>query len=90
MHETWKRQALCRLLDLSPDLFFSPHGRHVAIEQSAKRVCRACIVQEDCLNFALNSNIRHGLWGGLTPTERRAERRRRVMLTQPQSIDQSA
>lgn len=90
MNEEWMRQALCRLFDLSPNLFFSPHGRHIAIEQSAKRVCSACIVREDCLNYALERNIKDGLWGGMTKAERRREQRRRVLLVHPQSIDQSA
>ncbi|WP_435059092.1 WhiB family transcriptional regulator [Streptomyces sp. bgisy060] len=50
-------------------LFF--HGpRNTRDRQQAKQVCATCPVRRDCLNFALENKIEHGLWGGLTLKER--------------------
>lgn len=39
-------------------------------EQRAKTVCASCIVRQECLEQALNSGERYGIWGGLTDAER--------------------
>ena len=44
--------------------------------REALRVCDACTVQVECLQYALDRNILDGLWGGLVPHERRDLRRR--------------
>lgn len=48
----------------------------------AKRVCDLCPVREECLDYALDQKERYGMWGGLTPIERRRierkERRQRL------------
>ena len=41
----------------------------------AKAVCRACPVRDQCLDWALEQGIDHGVWGGLAGDERRALRR---------------
>lgn len=43
----------------------------VAREQRAKAVCAKCMVRTQCLEHALRSNERYGIWGGLTDNERR-------------------
>ena len=43
----------------------------------AKAVCRACPARVQCLDWAVETNERAGVWGGATPDERaqiRAER----------------
>lgn len=41
------------------------------------RVCERCTVKVECLQYALDRYIDDGLWGGLTPNERKELRRRR-------------
>lgn len=67
----WRTQAACRGLD--PDLFF-PDDDHGA--ELAKELCRHCDVQIDCLNYAQDTRMTDGIWGGLDPRERRIARRR--------------
>lgn len=65
----WQNEALCREVEL--DIFFpKPPVNH----EPAKRVCRLCPVIDECLNFALETDQVHGVWGGWSP------RRRRVYL----------
>jgi WhiB family transcriptional regulator, redox-sensing transcriptional regulator len=57
-------------------LFFPPsvaERRDVreAREARAKMICAQCIVQQECLEFALRVHEPHGIWGGLTEAERR-------------------
>lgn len=72
----WRELAACR--DHPNDLFF-PAGETgpaaVQIEK-AKGICGTCEVSDECLLFALESNQRDGIWGGLTADERRRLRRR--------------
>jgi len=44
----------------------------------AKRVCGSCIHQTECAEWAI-ANEQHGIWGGLTPMERRTIRIRKKM-----------
>ena len=36
----------------------------------AKAICSRCEVQRHCLDMAVRSAERHGIWGGLTERER--------------------
>ena len=75
----WMRQAACRGQGF--DAWFSTD--EVGEEtDAARRVCAGCPVRTECLDYALDCSIRHGLWGGLSPSERAAlNRRRRPQLT---------
>jgi WhiB family transcriptional regulator, redox-sensing transcriptional regulator len=42
----------------------------------AKQVCRGCPVRTECLVYAMETPVDHGVWGGLTERERRRLRRR--------------
>jgi WhiB family transcriptional regulator, redox-sensing transcriptional regulator len=68
----WDDEAACQSTD--PDLFF-PTGELSV--QTAKRICRGCPVRTQCLEFALDARLEHGVWGGLTENERRSLRRSR-------------
>ena len=76
--DTWRDHALCR--DTDPDLFFpvGTTGQALVSIDYAKQVCSECIVSEDCLDFALDTNQDSGIWGGLSEEERRVIRRRRA------------
>ncbi len=82
----WRELSACR--DSDPTLFFPIGTTGGAIEQieAAKQICAMCTVQEDCLQYALESNQEAGVWGGYAEDERRrlrkrwlAERRRRAL-----------
>lgn len=55
-----------------PDLWFAEELDTVAQARAdeAKRLCRGCTVQSDCLDAALVRGERYGIWGGLTTDER--------------------
>jgi len=37
----------------------------------AIKICKPCPVKGECLKFAMDENIEHGIYGGLTPTQRK-------------------
>ncbi|MGP3983987.1 WhiB family transcriptional regulator [Streptomyces sp. KR80] len=63
----------CR--DVDPELFFPERRRTQDQKESttaaAKRVCRHCSVQIQCLATATQLDEPYGIWGGTTPPERR-------------------
>jgi hypothetical protein len=67
--EDWRDQALCAETD--PDLFY-PLKEENGIEgvEQAKRTCGRCAVRYECLEYALERNEKHGIWGGLLTAER--------------------
>jgi WhiB family redox-sensing transcriptional regulator len=68
----WMREAVCR--GMAPDLFFPERGEDV---RPALTVCAECPVRVDCLAYALDHCVRHGVWGGTTERDRQTLRRRR-------------
>ncbi len=66
----WHADAAC--LDTHPDLFFPLRGQPTA---PAVAICSTCPVRADCLAFAIDEGINHGIWGGLSARQRRALRR---------------
>lgn len=80
----WRDVAACR--DSDPTLFFPVGTTGPALDQiaEARQICAGCSVQDECLQYALESNQEAGVWGGYPEDERRrlrkrwlAERRRR-------------
>ncbi len=49
-----------------------PEGRSDEDELFGLAICNECMVQAECLTFALDTNQRYGIWGGLTSQQRRA------------------
>ena len=72
MKPSWWQQAACRGLD--PSIFY-PASEEDAEE--AKLVCDQCDVREACLEHALGSRERDGVWGGASELDRRRIVRRR-------------
>ncbi|MFI5673268.1 WhiB family transcriptional regulator [Streptomyces cellulosae] len=74
--ENWREHAACRHED--PDLFFpiGTTGPALVQQEQAKAVCRRCPVQEQCLEWALDTGQSIGVWGGTSENERRALKRR--------------
>ncbi|MEU6661216.1 WhiB family transcriptional regulator [Streptomyces sp. NPDC046821] len=74
--DDWRHLASCTGYD--PETFF-PVGTtslELAKANEAKAVCRRCPVREHCLQWAQEAYIADGIWGGHTPKEREALRRR--------------
>ncbi len=69
--QDWQEQALCAQTD--PEAFFPEKGGST---REAKRICRACGVRDECLEFALRHDERFGIWGGLSERERRRLKKR--------------
>jgi WhiB family redox-sensing transcriptional regulator len=63
--EPWMDDASCA--SVGGDLFFPETGGDV---YAPKRVCAACGVRAQCLQYALDHGERFGVWGGLTANER--------------------
>jgi WhiB family transcriptional regulator, redox-sensing transcriptional regulator len=77
---SWHDRAACSGTAML--LFFGPDGetqveREIR-ERDAKAVCASCPVLAECLDDALRSGVKHGIWGGLNVQERSRERRRRA------------
>ncbi len=67
----WMRSASCGGLGVD-DFFFPEQGDHNSmIVTLARRICFACPVQLDCLRYAIENSIQHGIWGGFTVDERK-------------------
>src|SRR5690606_41564758 len=62
----WQERALCAQTD--PESFFPEKGGPT---REAKKVCLACEVHSDCLEYALANDERFGIWSGLSDPERR-------------------
>jgi hypothetical protein len=43
-----------------------------AMELSAVRICLSCPIKDLCAEFAITAQEEHGIWGGTTPTTRKA------------------
>jgi WhiB family redox-sensing transcriptional regulator len=67
----WQVDALCAQTD--PEAFFPEKGGST---RDAKKVCGACTVRAQCLEYALANDERFGIWGGLSERERRRLRKR--------------
>jgi WhiB family redox-sensing transcriptional regulator len=70
--------AQCRRED--PEVFFSLDNERgpakLARESAARAICARCVIQADCLAFALSRDD-YGVWGGMTQEERRKLKRER-------------
>lgn len=46
--------------------------RHGDVDYApAQAICRRCALLYQCRDWALNTGQQHGVWGGMTPRERR-------------------
>jgi WhiB family redox-sensing transcriptional regulator len=74
----WQDRGLCAQTD--PEAFFPVKGQPAT---EAKRVCASCEVKAECLEWALEYRQTFGVWGGLTPTERKKLQRKRSASVSP-------
>lgn len=62
----WYDDAACQGLGWTE--FFDGEG------SVGRRICATCPVRLRCLQFAINNAVTTGIWGGMTPLERRRSR----------------
>ncbi len=70
---SWHEHAACRGVD--PELFFPPRGGEW---DEARHVCERCPVRRECLEYALETGEKFGIWGGTSERQRRGLRVRRL------------
>ena len=56
---------------MDPEIFFPESGQSGA---AAKRICRTCPVVDECFEWAVANDVRYGVWGGTSESERRRMR----------------
>jgi hypothetical protein len=72
----WTNQANCKN---KTHLMFPKEHKDLSYISEARRLCRACPVRKECLEYALEfpASDQHGVWAGLTPRQLAAEASRR-------------
>jgi WhiB family redox-sensing transcriptional regulator len=70
---SWQDDALCAETD--PEAFFPEKGGSIRLP---KLICSRCEVRSSCLEYALEHEIRFGVWGGMSERERRRLARERA------------
>jgi WhiB family transcriptional regulator, redox-sensing transcriptional regulator len=90
----WRAASAC--LNTDPDVFFPVAVGSAASKQIARamRICAGCTVRQQCLDFAMRSGEKDGIWGGTTPEERirarRAPHRRPARRAWPEAPEMRA
>ena len=74
MAQNWRATGLCKGSDA---LVFYPPSEDDSLAEEAKSIFGMCAVRQPCLEFALTTREKHGVWGGLTERERRRVLRQR-------------
>lgn len=73
--EEWMGDAACAGMD--PNTFFpsqkeDPPGVAQEKTEMALDCCSRCTVKQECLDFAIRTNTKYGIFGGMLPRERDA------------------
>jgi WhiB family redox-sensing transcriptional regulator len=63
---TWRAKGACQ--GLNPDIFYPDSEENC---EQALSICKTCEVRIACLNYALESREKQGVWGGASARERR-------------------
>ncbi len=71
---SWAGRGLCTNAD--PEFWFPADEEDPDLAAAALALCARCPVRPACLAHALAIGERHGIWGGLTPRQRRDLRTR--------------
>jgi len=62
----WRDRAACRNIDTAT--FYRHRGESI---EDAREVCRRCPVRAECLDYALSTGQKYGVWGGMSERQRR-------------------
>ena len=65
--------------EVGGDLWFPENGGSIPNLLRAKAICRECIHRLECAEWGIH-NERHGIWGGLSVTDREVIRRKRNII----------
>ena len=69
-NQAWRLRAACA--GRSPNLWFPEGGAgNSKATQEALAICRSCPVRTECAEHALTQPEHHGIWGGITETQRK-------------------
>lgn len=71
----WIQQAACA--GDNPDHWYLAENRGGNFGY-ARTICAGCPVRRDCLDWAIRAGEDQGLWGGLSPSQRRDHARKRA------------
>lgn len=77
--DDWKKDGLC-FATAPPgekETPFFPHNEQSndgTKYRQAKAMCDACPVVDACLEYAVATRQEYGMWGGLTPRQRKSRR----------------
>ena len=72
----WQAHAACNHTSVASTakaraaIFFVSHDDG-ATNAAAKRICAACPVSQECLEYAIVERLVHGVWGGMSVRQRR-------------------
>jgi hypothetical protein len=56
---------------LIPDIFFpDSFAQEQDVKPWIRKICEPCPARLECLQYAIDHDIVHGFWGGVSPTER--------------------
>jgi WhiB family transcriptional regulator, redox-sensing transcriptional regulator len=69
--QEWRNSAACR--GGSPEWWHPERGR---TQWAQVKICGTCPVRAECLQFALDNNELHGVWGGCSAKQRLRARQR--------------
>ena len=72
--EQWQLRAACRgpqARVFFPPAHFERKDEKLEREGRAKAICNGCAVRQECLDYAVRIREQHGIWGGLSESERR-------------------
>jgi WhiB family transcriptional regulator, redox-sensing transcriptional regulator len=77
---TWRALAECRgenAFYFYPPSHFERKPEKDFREGMARALCRSCKVKQECLDYSLQVEESHGIWGGLNELERKRLLRKR-------------
>jgi WhiB family redox-sensing transcriptional regulator len=72
--DAWQVKAACRgpqALVFFPPSTFERKDEKQDRERRAKAICATCAVKQPCLDYAIRIREPHGIWGGLSESERK-------------------
>jgi WhiB family redox-sensing transcriptional regulator len=81
---TWRALAQCRgdnAVYFFPPSHFERKPEKDLREGAARSLCRQCRVRQECLDYSLQVEESHGIWGGLNELERKRLLRKRRVAT---------
>lgn len=74
MNTEWLREAACNPADAHLFASDPEDPAEPQVHLAAKEICARCPVAQQCRDFAVDQDLTTGVWGGLSPAERKAHR----------------